>query len=370
MVDFETVNGAHIDSEPPPSIETQATPPIPFIGAAEIFAELPPYPWLVPGLHIAPGRITLLSGFADVGKTVIAQSIALAVVAQRAVWGVYAPARTGIVLHLNGEIGSYLARERYQRLARAMDLDPAEIIESGRLRLANYPDLRLDDVDAEARLMAACEGGALVIIDSLRAFAGALDENAKEIGVALLMLARVSEKTGATVLVLHHNRKPQRDQMGGAKMSISGSGSIPGGAESIFVMNAEKGGPIVVEHERTPLGRKLETFGLRIEDVAHDNDPRWGLRVVHLEGEQLAKLDADAAASRAKVDTDRATACIRDALLRVGGVLKGSRDDLRIASGVGAVPFGRALSELCSKGSLERRGKYHHPEWVWLGERS
>jgi hypothetical protein len=192
---------------------------------------------------------------------------------------------------------------------------------------------------------------------------GSIDENSKEIGVALLMLARVSEATGATIIVLHHNRKPQKDQIGGAKMAISGSSSIPGGSESIFVMSADKGGPIVVEHERTPLGKKLATFGLRIEDVGEGNDPRSGLRVVHMEGEQLSREDEASKAARVQRDVARAVDAILTTLRKGGGGFKGSRKDLRAVSGVGEVPFSHALASLLTSGDVLKRGTYHEPEW-------
>lgn len=130
---------------------------------AEIFAKLPPYPWLIPGLHLAPGRISLLNGYANAGKTVIAISIALAVASGKPVWGTYAPAKSGKVLHLNGEIGSYLARERYQRLARGAGLDIDALVTSGNVTLANYPAVRLDDDDFEERLESVCAGYTLCV---------------------------------------------------------------------------------------------------------------------------------------------------------------------------------------------------------------
>lgn len=255
------------------------------IGPADIFAPLPEFPFIIPGLSIGPGRPTMIAGYANVGKTVIAQSMALSVCTGRPVFGVYSVKR-GRVLHLDGEIGQYLARSRYQRLTRAMLISPDEIGDA--LRMANYPAVRLDDADAERVLIEACTGFSLVIVDSLTAFSGAIEENSKEIGVALYMLARVSEATGATFLVLHHCRKPQKDAPGGAKMAIRGSSSIPGGCEAIFVMTAEKGEPAKVEHERSPLGSLLNDFGLAIEDVTIDGNARGGLLVRHLEPEQMA----------------------------------------------------------------------------------
>ncbi len=331
--------------------------------AEQIFAPLPPYPWLIPGIHLAPGRITLLNGYADVGKPVIAMTVSLAVATGRPLWGLFEPTRSGIVLHMNGEIGTYIARERYQRLARGAGVDIEALIASGHLRLANYPAVRLDDSDFEAAMRDACKGCALVVIDSLRAFSGALDENSKDIGVALLMLARVSEATGATILVLHHNRKPKPDEVGGAKMAISGSSSILGGSECAFVMKGEKGGPITVEHERSPIGRPLEDFGLRILDLERDGNPRWGLAVVHLNAEQLDQEVNSAKERNANRGLQEIREGVAGYLAAHAGVHRGSREELRAILGVQRNRFIQAFHSLIQDGTIKQEGTYHAPEF-------
>lgn len=334
----------------------------------QIFAELPPYPWLVQGLHLAPGRITLLNGYADVGKTVIAMTVALAVASGTPVWGLFKPAKAGRVLHLNGEIGTYIARERYQRLARGAGINDAEFAKTGNLVLSNYPAARLDDKDFEDQLAILVEGFSLVIIDSLRAFSGALDENAKEIGVALFKLARVSNRTGATIMVLHHNRKTSKDDVGGAKQAISGSSSILGGAECAFVMTStEKGGPILVQHERSPIGRPMEDFGLQIEDLPKGNNPRWGLRVVHMEQQQLE--EARERSERAKDDaaSAKASKVIVEVLTRYAGVFRGSKEAFREACEIGSASFRKGLSNLIQQRTVLEGGTYHRPEWTLSG---
>lgn len=337
------------------------------MATSQIFAALPPYPWLIKGLHVAPGRVTLLNGYADVGKTVIAMTLCLAVASGHRVWGLFEPARQGMVLHLNGEIGSYIARERYQRLARGMGVDSGALIHAGTLRLSNYPDARLDERDFEDRMVDVCRGVDLVVIDSLRAFSGGLDENSKEIGVALLALARVSQATGATIVVLHHNRKPSKDDVGGAKMSISGSSSILGGSECAFVMTAEeKGGPILVKHERSPIGRPMDDFGLRIEDVERDGDPRWGLRVRHLDMEQMA-LETEEAERRSQAAVEGKVAeSIYATIGRFAGVFRGSRKALKDACGlkVRDQKFYATLVELIGHGLVVQGGTYHAPEFT------
>ncbi len=329
--------------------------------AEQIFAPLPPYPWLIPGLHLAPGRISLLNGDANVGKTVVAMSIALGVASGRPIWGIYRPERRGPVLHLNGEIGSYIARERYQRLARGMGIPPEELLQT--LKLSNYPAARLDDLDFEEKLRLACEGHVLVVIDSLRAFSGALDEKAKEIGIALLMLARVSEATGATILVLHHNRKPPKEDAGRVVDAISGSTSILGSSECAFIMFREKDGPIAVKHERSPVGTYLPDFGLTFDDVEQDGDKRWGLRVTHLEPQQVARLKERAQAVKDAVELLHTRKAIRDVLEKHAGVFRGSKDAFRAAAGIGKNPFLKGLSSMTSDGEVRQEGSYHNPEW-------
>ncbi len=335
------------------------------MSAAQIFAPLPPYPWLVPGLHLAPGRVTLLNGDANVGKTVVAMSIALGVASGRSIWGVHRPARRGKVLHLNGEIGSYIARERYQRLARGHGVDPTDLAET--LRLSNYPAARLDDPDFEDRMRLACDGSDLLIVDSLRAFSGALDEKAKEIGIALLMLARVSETTGATILVLHHNRKPSKDDTGRVTDAISGSTAILGSSECAYVMFREKDGPITVKHERSPVGRYLDDFGLLFEDVERDGDTRWGLRVAHLEGQQMTEHAEAARKAKEAAEDERAAKVITETMGRYAGAFRGSREAFRSTCGIGRNPFVRALSKLVADGAVIQSGTYHSPEWVMVG---
>lgn len=335
---------------------------------SQIFEKLPDYPWLIPGMHLAPGRPTLLNGYADVGKTVVAMTFGLSVATGWPLWELFTPTRQGRVLHLNGEIGTYLARERYQRLTRAARINADDLIASGRLLLSNYPNFTLDDKDAEERLSQLFDGYQLVIIDSLRAFSGRLDENGKEISGPLYMLARVSNRTGATVLVLHHNRKPSKDDVGGAKMAISGHNSILGAAECAFVMTSTgKGEPILVNHERSPIGRPVGDFGLSIEDVGKGGDERWGLKVSHLEPEQMEAMSERSSAARERVVVEKNKLRVVAQLERVAGVYRGRLDGLRAMVGIGKGPLDKALAELVSERVVERAGTHNAPEWRLVG---
>lgn len=246
------------------------------LSVADIFAPLPPVPWLLQALDVAPGAPALWAGYGFSGKTVTAQALALAIASGTNAWGRF-PVRAGRVLHLDYEQGAYLTRSRYQRLAAALGLDPRSL--DGRLVLAPMPGWYLDsDTNDECARLA--EGFDLMIVDSFRAACPITDENSSEARVPLDRLTRVSEKTGVTALVIHHARKPSQNAAGGARMSVRGSGALYDACGSVLVFSGEKGEPVTVEHEKARIsGRPHDAFQLWIEDVEAAGDPRGGLRV-------------------------------------------------------------------------------------------
>ena len=219
----------------------------------------------------------MFAGYGFSGKTLAAQELAVSVASGREVFGLF-PCRRGKVLHIDYEQGSRMTFDRYQRLARARGTAPKEL--DGWLRVAIFPDLDLATAAAEDLLLRESEDHALVIIDSLTCAVPGVDENGREIAEPLYMLGRVSERTGATFIVIHHARKPQREAQGGAVMAIRGSSAIYGASGSVFVFLSAKGAPITVEHVRSPTdGVVIPNFGLVVEDVAMDGNPRAGVRI-------------------------------------------------------------------------------------------
>ncbi|HEY1954275.1 MAG TPA: AAA family ATPase [Polyangiaceae bacterium] len=284
------------------------------IGPPEIFAPLPPVPYLIEAMGLTPGAPTLWCGYGFSMKTLSAQACGLAVAIGRPVFGVYHPKRMP-VLHLDYEQGERLTRERYIRLARGLGIDPREL-EPNWLRLCALPSFYLDNASAADALARAMDGCGLVIVDSLRASAPMLEENSSAFRNCLDALTRASEKTGAAPFVVHHSRKPSGDDTGGAKMSIRGSSAIFDACAGVFVLAAEKGKPVRVQHEKDRnRGLLMPDFGLRAEDVETAGDPRHGLRIVHLEPEQMASSKTEKEAKSAEHKRaqllDAATACAR-----------------------------------------------------------
>jgi hypothetical protein len=108
----------------------------PILFGAELGKPSPPKAYLLAHFGIGFGRVNMLVARSGVGKTVIAQTIALAVAGDLAdVFGLKI-ADHGRVLHLDYEMGSDL-NLRYQRLARGLGLDLADIGEG--LGVVSFP---------------------------------------------------------------------------------------------------------------------------------------------------------------------------------------------------------------------------------------
>lgn len=254
-------------------------------GPDRIFAPLPPIDWTCEGLQLCPGRPFMLAGYGFSGKSLVGEELAIASALGDQAFGAFT-IRQGRALYVDNEMGCRLNYGRLQRLARARGKWVEDFADD--LHVATYPDVRFDHKDAYDTFCRAFCAFSLVILDSFTTFVGGIDENASEAGGPLYMLGKVSEATGATIGIIHHARKPQKDAPGGLGMSIRGSGAIFGACDSIYVLGAQKGEPVRVEHVRSPTtGTMVDTFGLAI----HDTDAGSGLRLEYLPPEQLSAQD-------------------------------------------------------------------------------
>lgn len=246
----------------------------------DVFAKLEPINYLFAPLDICAGAPTLVAGYGFSGKTVACQSMAISIASGQKVFGCYA-ARRGRVIHIDYEQGFRLTRERYQRLAAGMMVTPDELRD--RLSVVAMPQLYMDDPAHEKFLCAQVEGFDLAIVDSLRACGPSIEENDSSVRGLLDMLNRVSDKTGCCFIVIHHARKPARDgaSAGGAKMAVRGSGAIFDACASVVILEAEKGKPTRVIHEKARTsGITSDDFLMRVEDQEVDGNPRGGLVVL------------------------------------------------------------------------------------------
>lgn len=326
-------------------------PPFAVVPPAELFGPLPPISYVVEGLDVCPGAPVLVAGAGFSGKTVALQSAALSIATGRRVWGEFG-APTGRILHLDYEQGKRITAERYQRLARGMGIDAEQI--GDHLAVAPMPGLYLDGDGAHDALAKASEGFALVLVDSLRAACPSIEENSSDARRVLDVMTRVSEKTGAVFVVVHHARKPSQDASGGARYTMRGSGAIFDAAGSVLIFSADKGEPTRVQHEKARTsGILAPDFYLRIEDVEVDGDPRGGLGVAFVEAEEIKPRerpgDAFKAAQRRVLEYVRSNPGA------------GGKVVIREALGMRMSTVSAAIEELLASGAIVNLGTAQRP---------
>lgn len=253
----------------------------------DLTEEIPPLSYVVPGLELGgPGRPNMIVGYSNSGKTTITQALALAIAMGLLAFGRF-PVRRTKVLHLDYEAG-IVARENYVRLCRALNCP----IESTRGHLfAGSAHVYLDAPDAEARLAALilAKGAGFVVVDTMRAAGGAFDENKAEIAIPLYMLERVSRACGCTIVILHHENKPDGVHTREAKHRISGHNAIHGALQVALSVEQSADGIVIVSPSKK-IRTGFEPFALKFVDVhepgtsdakkiARAGEPSWGLKI-------------------------------------------------------------------------------------------
>lgn len=272
--------------------------------------------FLIPQLAIGPGRTGIMGGDSYTGKSVVAADIAIGVNTGADVFGIFRVAERGDVLWLNYDQAPKLARRRLRRIARAKRV---VIGERHRFEIAHFPNFYIDDDDAIEALVRMTRGFKLCVIDALIGSVARTREQDEQIGRVLLRLMQVSERTGVAFLVVHHTIKPQaewtnakgKSRKAGPKRAVSaslrGNRAIFGSADTVIMLESTgKRKPVRVIHEKAPTdGQTLDDFYLQFDDVPKPvnalldddetkADPRWGLRVVHLEPEQVETVEKPA----------------------------------------------------------------------------
>jgi hypothetical protein len=276
--------------------------------------------------------------------------------------------RAARAVYLDYEQGERLARERFQRFARGRGMTLPELAALGdQLGLGPHPDVFLDDARAEDAYARLAEGARLVVVDSLRAAAHLADENDSTIRNHIDVLGRVSEKTGAVVVFIHHTRKPSQNDAAAGRYAIRGSSAIYDACSSVFMFTGSENHeqPTRVRHAKCRnRGILLEDFGLTVEDVEIDGNARAGLRLLYLTTEQIGREGSDVDAGKKPDPCDRIRAVFESTPM-----FKGTREELREKVKMGAGPFREALGTMLATGELTIETgadgiEFHYHAWA------
>ena len=269
--DLDAWLASHTDALRALAARASADRRIPGVTGAELAAPVPPVPWLVPAAQLAPGRPAILAAYGGSGKTWLACDLALAISGRGDVLGgAWSVSRRGAVLHLNYEMSHPSLVDRYQRLARGrgQDLAAASLHVSSRHHIG---PLALTDADFAGRLTdtIASVGAVLVVIDSLRAALPGVDENSSDARRYLDVLLGVSDATGATCLVIHHEGKPPTQGSRDTVLRLRGSSALVDACDTTWHLRAlgeDSGGGLVVEPGKSSRGGRAEPVRARLVD--------------------------------------------------------------------------------------------------------
>lgn len=254
--------------------------------------------WVVPGLEIGPGRPGGLWGYGGTGKSWIAIALALCVAGGKKFlsWDI----KPGKVAHVSHELGTYVLKERYRRLASGMLIDSTDI--EGNLKVCAYPRVYLNSPEAEDWYTRELDGHALCVIDSLRRALPGEDENDSGISNHLDMLARISDRIGVAFVVLHHSGKdavkPKQGQNEDKRGAGRGSSAIFDASSSVWLVEGAGKGPRHLTQIRAHDNGEgvAESFWVELLEVAV-GDPMYQ---AHRKPQRLLQLDDAEVADRAR----------------------------------------------------------------------
>jgi hypothetical protein len=211
----------------------------------------------------ARGEPFLLAGPDGVGKTTIAQQLALHMA------GLGEPALLDLPVDVAAGKVFYVAADRPQQAARCgrrmVSEHDREILRS---RLAVWKGPLPFDVVQEPEQLAAWLGGlgaSVAFFDSLKDFARKVSE--EETGHALNAAMQSCVRAGIDVCVLHHQRKAQGDNKKPKRLEdVYGSRWLTAGCGSVAMLWGEAGDPVV---ELTHLKQPADVVGPL--ELVHDN---------------------------------------------------------------------------------------------------
>lgn len=321
------------------------------LSTADIFSPIPPTSWVVESLQLTHGRPNLLIAPGGIGKSIVAQSIAVSIASTNLrLWQQFA-VRHGRVLHIDHDQGGGATKKRYQRLVPGMGITVADL--GGRLEAIIRPPFYLNARGSEDAYLRECDGVDFCIIDAFRGANPGIDENDSRVRDGLDMLARVSEKTQTTFLVLHHSGKTQPGETAGRSAS-RGSSAIDDGSGAQIVLTGEKGKPklvrIVRDSQDYDGGQTTEPFYLEFVDVPLTGQQRPGLRVNYKTREQV-----EGGPSSPEREFDMVVSAVRNCIAQHPGIP--GKGAVRELLGIGREKVSAAVDTLMANSEVEDRGQ-------------
>lgn len=159
---------------------------------------------------IALGEIAMLHGQPRDGKTWVSLEFAVAVALGASAFGLPAltAARAGAVLIIGNEDAEGAYVDRLGQMCRGRGIDASTL---AHLHFMVRMGVSLDDATWQVRIIAEAKrlAVALIVIDPLRSVTARTDQGPAEFQPVALYLRRLLSETGAAIVLVHHDQKPQ-----------------------------------------------------------------------------------------------------------------------------------------------------------------
>ena len=255
------------DAESATPTTTPPSSPLPFslVGATEgLWSPLEPIVYEVGGI-VPRASVVLLAGYSSSLKSWAALAMAFAKGAGLP-WFGHSPFATerGAVSYLDREAGIYELRRRLHAIRRPLDVMPDPLLD-----VCSFPPGGLFDSGFRSRLADLAARRAMILLDTLAAFSGNVDQNSAQMGDGVGFCAEVASQTKTTIVLVTHDKKKGAD--GDAidpRERVRGSSAIFAAADVVLSMHrAAPIEPVDVVQTKARNGREVDPFRVRMLDA-------------------------------------------------------------------------------------------------------
>lgn len=171
--------------------------------------------FIIPGFKL--GTVGSLVSPGGAGKSMMALILAHQIASGRDLLGL-GETKTGRVVYLSGEDDEDELGYRLAAIGPSLSLDNRAACIENLVMVDFTKDIkRIESPDFQQELEMAAAGTRLIIIDTLRVFHGADENNASEMTHIISVLRSVAAKNQCSILFLHHSSK---------SMAVSGAGDM------------------------------------------------------------------------------------------------------------------------------------------------
>ena len=246
----------------------------PFIRSAKTLMTAPrpsPKSWLVEGF-MRERTFTVMQAEPKSGKSNLARELGLSLALGREALGMFKVQQAQNVLFIAAEEDE---QDFYFHLEAMCKIKSVDYDLLDKLHVFPQADLLLNTQDGKLRLADAIDASEAkaVILDPLRNLHDVEENSATEMSPIVLDLKRLAMQ-GLSVLLLHHSRKPSRDELSGKVRAISrGRGSQVVNSVADYVVTLDRvpeSNTVRVSSEGGRGIKAIDPFFFRLEGVGRD----------------------------------------------------------------------------------------------------